>query len=116
MNIANQGKQIAFGFYQNRFVAPAKQGAVAFVAPVESLRVNTVYMPHAARNIGIRGLNQQMIMVWHQAVGCNAEIPLFTCVNQNVDKSNIIVSISENAFASSATVQDVIPCVGIFYS
>lgn len=37
--------------------------------PVEALRVNAVKLPHAARQVGLEGFQQEVVMVVHQTVG-----------------------------------------------
>ena len=101
---------------QNRFVTAAKQLPVALMIAVESLGVDTVDVSHAAGNIGIRGLDQKMIVVRHQAIGGNTHLPHLATFFEKLDKSDIITVGSEDGFPASATVQDMIPRVGIFYA
>jgi len=55
-------------------------------------------------------------MVRHQAIGCYAQISLLRGFNQEVDKPDISIGVSENEFDSPAAVQDMITGIGIFYS
>jgi hypothetical protein len=36
---------------------------------IESLRIDTVQLPHPYRKISIRCINEQMVMIVHQAIG-----------------------------------------------
>lgn len=101
---------------QNRFVTAAKQLPVALMISVESLGVDTIDVSHAAGNIGIRGLDQKMIVVRHQAVDGNTHLPHLAGIFEKLDKPEIITVVIEDGLTASATVQDMIPCVGIFYA
>ena len=63
MDIAQQFKKITIFFDQNTFIAPSEQLAICSMAAVETLCVNTVDLSHYTREISIRCLHEQMIMV-----------------------------------------------------
>jgi hypothetical protein len=54
---------------------------------IESLGIDTVQLPHAYRKISIGCINEQMVMILHQAVGMAEPI---------VPKGNILKRIQEN--------------------
>jgi hypothetical protein len=60
---------------QDSFVMTAKELSLLFVATIETLGITPVYMPHPPRQIAIWCLDQQMVMVRHQAKGGYPEIP-----------------------------------------
>jgi hypothetical protein len=85
------------------------------VTSVEALGINTVYMAHAARQIAVRGLDQQVIMVRHQTVGGYPAIPEFGRFPENLDKFFTVCIGKEYLLAPSATVHHMIPGSRIFY-
>jgi hypothetical protein len=54
---------------QDRLVASLEDVPDPVVRPVDGLRVDAVELTHAAREVGVGGLGEQMIVVGHQAVG-----------------------------------------------
>jgi len=56
-----------------------------------------------------------MIMVRHQAIGGNTQIPLLRGILEKIDKPDIIIGVGKNGFTPSAAIQDMIPCIGVFY-
>jgi hypothetical protein len=58
---------------------------------VEPLGVYTIDVAHASGNIGIGGLNQQMIVVGHQTICGYAQVPHLRGFNQHLNESLIIV-------------------------
>ena len=73
MDIANQLQQIAVLTHENSFITAAEQRTVQTVSGVIPLGVNAIDVSHAAGQISIRCLNQQMIVVGHQAVCADAK-------------------------------------------
>lgn len=59
---------------QDRLVAPLEQVAAAPVAPVAPLRVNTVELTHALREIAIRRRNHRVVVIAHQAIRMAAPV------------------------------------------
>ena len=62
----------AFGRRQIR--KSEERPLVPTMANIIFLGMNTVEMSHAAGQICIRGLKQQMVMGWHQTIGCHVDI------------------------------------------
>ena len=48
---------------------------VAVVQSIEPLRIDTVYVAPAAGQIGSRSLIQQLVVVRHEAIGGNLQVP-----------------------------------------
>jgi hypothetical protein len=57
-----------------------------------------------------------MIVVRHQAIGCNTHLPHLATIFEELDKSDIITVGGEDGFPAPATIHDMIPRVGIFYA
>jgi hypothetical protein len=63
MNAPHHFEKLAATFHQNRPVSPPKQLTIMPVRAIESLHVDAVDVPHAARKAVIQRLNQQVMMV-----------------------------------------------------
>ena len=116
MDIAHQLQQIAVGIHQDRLIPAPEKLAVAAVTPVEALGVDSVDMAHAPRDVGIWRLHEQMIVVWHQAIGANMDIPGRRGFLEKLDKYSVILVVIKYALSPAATVHYVIPGVGVFYA
>jgi len=63
MDILQELEQISIRLYENCFVAPSKQRAVAMMDPVVALGIDTIDVAHAPREVSLRCLNQEMVVV-----------------------------------------------------
>ena len=86
------------------------------MAPVIPLRIHAVDVAHAPGNVGSRRLDQQMIMIGHQAVSGYTKIPHIRGFDQHLDERLVILFIDEYRFTPPTPVHDVIPGVGNFDS
>ena len=57
---------------------------------VERLRVDAVQMPHAPRKRGIDGLDKQVKVVAHQAVGMTEPAEAADSLGENIEKRRAI--------------------------
>jgi hypothetical protein len=116
MNISDERKEIAICVNQQGFVSSSEQGAIVAMQPVEPLGIDAIDMSHATRKVAMGGLNQQMIMIWHQAVGRNSEVPIFPRLLNRLEEVFIIPFLSKDGFPPTSPVQDMIPGIGILNS
>jgi hypothetical protein len=116
MNIPDQLQQIGVSVQKNRLVPTPKQLPVATVKPVVPLGVNPVDLPHASGYIGIRRLDQEMVVVRHQTIGGNAQIPLLSRFLEKLNKLSVLPIVRKNRLTPPAAVHDVVPCIPILYS
>ena len=79
--------------------------------PIESLRVTSVDMAHTPRDIASRCLQQQVIMVGHQTVRRNLEIPDFRRFPHHLAKGFLVLLGNKYLFPSSAPIHHMIPGV-----
>jgi hypothetical protein len=63
--VPDQLQKIAVAANKNGFVSATKELTIAAMPFVKSLGVYAIYMTHAPRNIGLRGLHKDMIVVRH---------------------------------------------------
>jgi hypothetical protein len=71
---------------------------------------------HAHRDVGIRCLDQQMIVVRHHAVRGDAKIPHLRGSDQHLVEDLIILLAKEDRITTSTAVHDVIAGIGEFAS
>ena len=62
-NVSRYLEEVAFLLNEDCLESPLKDMSSTLMSPVERLRIDTVEMPHATREIGSGRLNQQVIMV-----------------------------------------------------
>ena len=67
MNIAGERQQVAIGLDENRLIASSKERAIGLMQAIVALGIETVHMPHAPREVAAGCLDQQMVMVVHEA-------------------------------------------------
>lgn len=58
---------------------------------VESLGIDAVDMPHGTGDVAFRCVNQHVVMVGHETVGGDANIPRFGRILKQFDKSLVVV-------------------------
>ena len=74
VNIASERQEVAIGLDENRFIASSKERAIGMMQAIVALGIETVHMPHAPREVAAGGLDQQMVMVGHEAIGVDLVI------------------------------------------
>ena len=107
-------QEVAILLDQDRLVPALEQVAVPTVAFVEELGVNAVYLPHADRKVPVGGLDEEMIMVGHEALGVADPVVALVDVLKGVQKVQAILVILENRLFLVAAGRDVIHCAGVF--
>lgn len=85
-HIARQFQQIGIFLNEDRFVAPLKDMTDPLVGPIEPLLVDAVELAHAFGQIGIRRLDEQVVMVRHEAVRMHRPIETLPHVAEDVEK------------------------------
>lgn len=116
MNVADNLQQVGIGTDENGLIAPFEKLPFAEMPAVEALGVYAVDVAHASGNIGIGGLDQQMIVVGHQTISGYAQVPHLCGFNQHLNESLIVVFVEKDLFRPSASVHDMIPGVRVFDS
>ena len=110
--VTGQLKQVAVLFDQNGFEASLKYVADALMAAVESLGIHAVQLAHAFREVGIRGFDNQMIVVGHLAIGVTNPVEPFADFPERFKPSQTIFIGKENILASVAARSNVIDSAG----
>jgi hypothetical protein len=116
MDETDKPQQTVVGTDENCLVPPPEKLSLAAMPAVETLGVHTVDMAHTSGDIGIVGLNEQMIVVGHQAVGGYAQVPHLRRFDQYLDESLIVDFVEKDLFRSATPVHDMIPSIRVFDS
>ena len=99
---------------QDGLVAALEQVAGPSVPIVEELGVNAVQLPHADGEVAVRGLDENMGMVGHEAVGMADPIVAFVDVLEGVQKVQTVSVIFENGLFLVAARCNMVDCAGVF--
>jgi hypothetical protein len=86
------------------------------VSSVESLGIDPVELPHPPAEIALRGLDEQMIVIIHQAVGMAKPVEPGNNGNEDVKKEQPILVVPKDGTAGIPTGGDMVYCTGIFYA
>jgi hypothetical protein len=99
-HITSQLQQVDFLLHQDRLVAPLKEVPDQAVAAVEALRIKTVQVPHPERQIAIRRLQQQVIVIGHLAEGVHHPVEASANNAQHLQPVDAVSIVQENVFPS----------------
>ena len=93
---SNQLTQIAIGLAENRFISALKQVADLFVFSVEVLAVARQHTLHDSAYSVVLPFDQQVSVVWHQAVCVKKERPLSLLFCEHMQESEVVVVRAED--------------------
>jgi len=82
--------------------------------PVKLLGIDPIEMPHRPRQPSRRGTEQEMVVVIHQAIGKDLNLPEPGDVGEQIEKALPVFVLQEDVTAAWATVHDVIERAGVF--
>ena len=75
-DVAGNSEEVRFFLYQFRRETRLKQMTDAVVSAIERLCVGSVQLTHGERDISVGNLQQEMVVVAHQAIGVTEHIML----------------------------------------
>jgi hypothetical protein len=75
---------------------------------IRALRIHAVELAHPLREIAIRGLNHQMIVIAHQAVGVTQPVEILDHRSQNIQKSMTVFVVLEDPLLAVAPRRNVV--------
>jgi hypothetical protein len=76
--------------------------AITSVRSVKSLRVDAVYVTHGSGDVGIRGLDEQMVVCGHRAVCSDGNVPDLCRFFEQFDKGVVICFFLKDPLTSPA--------------
>jgi hypothetical protein len=83
---------------------------------IKKLCIDAVQLPHTQREIAVRRLDQEVIVVVHQAVGMAEPVIPFVDVLERVQEVDAVLVVFENGLLFIAAGGDVIDGTGVFYA
>ena len=84
--------------------------------PFTSLGIDTIDMTHHAPQVRLRRLNQQVVVIAHQAITQNLDAESLMRFAQGLQERFKVVTIGENLLPRSSTVHYMVVRVLVFYS
>jgi hypothetical protein len=106
----NSPYPVALPLDDDALVTSLKQVPYAAMAAVEGLRVDPIQPAHAADKVGFGGLDQEVIMIAHQAVGVAAPALLMNFLCQSLEEGVAIGVILIDGLTGVAPGRQVIHC------
>ena len=86
------------------------------VPSVESLGIDSVELPHRPTEIALRGLDEKMIVITHQAIGMAQPLESGNNEMEDVKKQQPIIIITEDRTAGIPTGGDMVNGTWILYA
>jgi hypothetical protein len=83
---------------------------------IESLRIDTIQLTHAYRKISVGCINEQMLMIVHQAIGVAEPIIPKGNIGECIQEHLSVLIISENCLSFVSSARDVINSTWKFYA
>ena len=99
---------------EDGLVPALKEMAGTVAAVVEKLRIDAVQLAHAEGEVSVRGLQEQMVMVVHEAVGMAQPVIAFLDVLKRPEEHFAVLIVLEDGLLLVAARGDVIDGAGIF--
>ena len=83
---------------------------------IESLRVESVQLSHADRQVAIRGFNENMVVIAHEAVSVTDPVVAFIDPIKSIKKVLAVLIVLENGFPLVTAAGEVINSAWVFYA
>ena len=93
---------------------PRNKGPSICLSRLWPLGIHTINMAHNSTEICSRCFYQQMIMIFHQAIGMDDALETPMGFIQGVEKGIIVAVIMKNGLPIAATIHNMIKCVLVF--
>jgi len=107
-NIPHKLQQIALFVNENGLEPSLKDVPNPIMPTIEALGVHPVQMSHPTGQIGIGSLDEQMVVVLHQAVGVTSPVESSNDVPENLQKGEPILVVEKDRLSRIPASRDVI--------
>jgi hypothetical protein len=101
---------------EDRFVSALEQMTCPLMTFIEKLCIDPVQLPHTQRQIAVRRLDQEVIVVVHHAVGMTDPVIPFIDMLERVQEVDPVLVVFENGLLFISAGGDVIDGTGVFYA
>jgi hypothetical protein len=99
---------------ENGLVPALEQMTVPLVTFIEELGIDAVQLPHAYGEIAVGGLDEQMIMVGHEAVSVAYPIVSLVDMLEGIEEIDTVLVVLKNGFLFITSGGHVVDGAGIF--
>lgn len=106
-------EEVALLLDQNRLIAPLEEMPHPAVPPVEGLRIDAIELPHAQDEIPLGGLDDQVVMVSHEAIAVAAPAVAVGHPPQRDEKLLPVTVVFEYRLSRVPAGGNVVDCPGI---
>jgi hypothetical protein len=107
---------MAILLHQNCLKPSLKEVPYPAMPLIESLRIDTVQLPHAYRKISVGCINEQMVMIVHQAIGVAEPIVPKGNIRKGIQEHFSVLIVSENCLSFVSSARDVIDSTWKLYT
>ena len=107
-DITSDLEEVRISIDDEGFVASLKEVANTLVDKIEPLRVVTVHVAHEIREVAVGRLDEEVVMVAHEAVGVEDDVVEGEAIGEVFEKSSAIAIVEEDLLTSIATSGNVI--------
>jgi hypothetical protein len=93
---------------EDPLVSTLEEVADPIVPAVEALRVDSVQLPHPARQVRLRSLDDEVVVVRHQAIGVARPAVLPDDITEDTEERPTVTVVEEDRLAGIAPCGDVV--------
>jgi len=86
------------------------------VSAIETLSVDPIDVSHASGQVRVGGLNKKVIVAGHQTIVGNPGVAHIHNILEKISKGKTILFLFEDGLTPSASVHNMVPCVGVLNS
>src|SRR4030065_698585 len=115
-HISARLKKMAILLHQDCLKPSLKEVPYPAMPLIESLRIDTVQLPHAYRKISVGCINEQMVMIVHQAVGMAEPIVPKGNILKRIQEHLSVLIVSENCLSFVSSARNVIDSTWKLYT
>jgi hypothetical protein len=115
-HISARLKKMIILLYEDPLKPSLKEVPYPAMALIESLRIDTVQLPHAYRKISVGCINEQMVMIVHQAIGVAEPIITKGNIRKGIQEHLSVLIVSENCLSFVSSARNVIDSTWKFYT
>lgn len=107
-NISRKLQQVALSVNENGLEPSLKDVPGPVMSAVEALGVHPIQLSHPTGQIGVGSLDEQMVVVLHQAVGVTSPVESSNDVPENLQKGKPILVVEKDRLSRIPASRDVI--------
>jgi hypothetical protein len=115
-NVAADFEKMGVFLYEHGFVPALEEVTCSPVPLIESLRVESIQLSHADREVAIRRLNENVVVIAYEAVSVTDPVVALIDPFKSIKKVFSIVIVPEDGFSLVTAAGHVINSAWVFYA